>query len=170
MIEGCAVTSIWKTLSSSGSDNLDCNVACKQSTYSASCRCTEWPALLVKNVAFGQRHTLCGADAVPQSGHNIFSARGARVMHLNKRATIQDILEKNGYSDWYIAEPSKRNSEICDGKWVLLNFVESKRADFIILDEWFHCCQELEKLIRLAIQHSVPFWAYRFIVPNGQPK
>ncbi|HXV79970.1 MAG TPA: hypothetical protein VEG60_08825 [Candidatus Binatia bacterium] len=94
-------------------------------------------------------------------------------MHPNKRAMIQQILEKNGYLDWYIAQPDKRNPDSSNAKCVLFNFVEKRRADLIIPNEWLQQYERIEKLIRLAIEYSTPVANYRPVtasLPNSQPK
>jgi hypothetical protein len=83
------------------------------------------------------------------------------VYYPNKRAMIQEILKKNGYLDWYIAQPDKRNPDNSNAKCVLFNFVERKRADLIIPDEWFQRYHRIDKLIRLAIRYSTPVATYR---------
>ena len=49
---------------------------------------------------------------------------------------IQAILEKNGYFDWYIAQPDKQNPDSSDAKCILFNFIEQRRADLVIPHEW----------------------------------
>jgi hypothetical protein len=96
------------------------------------------------------------------------------MIYPNKRAMIQDILEKNGYFDWYIAQPDKQNPDTSDAKCVLFNFVEQKRAELVIPNEWFQRYHRIVKLIRLAVQHSTPVATYRSLpfLPsqNSQPK
>jgi hypothetical protein len=82
------------------------------------------------------------------------------VNYPNKRAMIQEILEKNGYLDWYIAQPDKQNPDSSNARCVLFNFVEKKRADIVIPDEWFQRYHRIDKLIRLAIQYSTPVATY----------
>jgi len=95
------------------------------------------------------------------------------MIYPNKRAIIQDIL-KNGYFDWYIAQPDKQNPDTSDAKCVLFNFVEQKRAELVIPNEWFQRYHRIVKLIRLAVQHSTPVATYRSLpfLPsqNSQPK
>ncbi len=79
----------------------------------------------------------------------------------NKRAMIQEILKKNGYLDWYIAQPDKRNPDTSNARCVLFNFVEKKRADLIIPGEWFQRYNRIDRLIRLAIRYSTPVGTYR---------
>ncbi len=55
----------------------------------------------------------------------------------NKREIIQEILEENGCLDWYVAQPDKQNPASANAKCILLNFVEKKRAELIIPNEWF---------------------------------
>lgn len=86
---------------------------------------------------------------------------------------IQRILEENGYLDWYIAQPDKRNPYSSNAKCVLFNFVEKRRADLVIPTEWFQRHHHIEKLIMLAIQYSTPVGTYRSVsafIPNSQPK
>src|SRR5437870_1250347 len=85
----------------------------------------------------------------------------AHMIYPKKRAMIQEILEKNGYFDWYIAQPDKQNPDDSDAKCVLLNFVEQKRAELVIPNEWFQRYHRIVKLIRLAVQHSTPVATYR---------
>lgn len=78
------------------------------------------------------------------------------VKYPNKRAVIQEILEKNGYFDWYVAQPDKQNPDSSNAKCVLVNFVEQRRAELVIPNEWFQRYHRIAKLIRLAVQHSTP--------------
>src|SRR5262245_38500015 len=59
------------------------------------------------------------------------------VNYSNKQAMIQQILEKNGYSDWYIAQPDTQNPDSPNPRCILINFAEKKRAELVIPSEWF---------------------------------
>ena len=88
--------------------------------------------------------------------------KGFALYDLSEQTTmIQEILEKNGYFDWYIAQPDKQNPDDSDAKCVLFNFVEQKRAELVIPNEWFQRYHRIVKLIRLAVQHSTPVATYR---------
>jgi hypothetical protein len=50
----------------------------------------------------------------------------------NKRAMIQQILEKHGYFDWYIAQPNTQNPDSPNPRCILINFAEKKRAELVI--------------------------------------
>src|SRR4029077_3312951 len=78
------------------------------------------------------------------------------VSYPNKRAMIQAILEKNGYFDWYIAQPDKQNPDSSDAKCILFNFIEQRRADLVIPHEWFQRYHRIAKLIILAVENSTP--------------
>ncbi len=87
---------------------------------------------------------------------------------------IQAILEKNGYFDWYIAQPDKQNPDSSNAKCVLFNFVEKRRADLVIPHEWFQRYHRIAKLIILAIEHSTPVRSraavdYLFFFPKERP-
>jgi hypothetical protein len=69
---------------------------------------------------------------------------------------IQQILAKNGYFDWYIAQPDTQNPDSSNPKCILVNFAEKKRAELVIPHEWFQRYHRIAKLIRLAVQHSTP--------------
>ena len=72
------------------------------------------------------------------------------------------------------SQPDKQNPDDSDAKCVLLNFVEQKRAELVIPNEWFQRYHRIVKLIRLAVQHSTPVATYRELhfLPseNSQPK
>ncbi len=73
----------------------------------------------------------------------------------NKREIIQEILEENGSLDWYVAQPDKQNPASGSAKCILLNFVEKKRAELIIPNDWFQDpCRYggISELIWLAVQ------------------
>ena len=55
----------------------------------------------------------------------------------NKRAMIQQILEKNGYSNWYVAQPDTQNRDSPNPRCILINinFAEKKRAELVIPSE-----------------------------------
>ena len=77
----------------------------------------------------------------------------------NKREIIQEILEENECLDWYVAQPNKQNPASATAKCILLNFVEKKRAELIIPNEWFQDpCRygEITEFICLAVQNSTP--------------
>jgi hypothetical protein len=77
----------------------------------------------------------------------------------NKREIIQEILDENGCLNWCVAQPDKQNPASATAKCILLNFVEKKRAELIIPNEWFQDpCRygEIRELIWLAVQNSTP--------------
>jgi hypothetical protein len=74
----------------------------------------------------------------------------------SKRAMIQQILEKHGYFDWYIAQPDTQNPDSRNPGCILINFVEKKRAELVIPYEWFQRYHRIAKLIALAVQHPSP--------------
>jgi len=78
------------------------------------------------------------------------------VNYSNKRAVIQQILEKNGYSDWYIAQPDTQNPDSPNPRCILINLAEQKRAELVIPSEWFQRYHRIAKLIALAVQHPSP--------------
>jgi hypothetical protein len=80
------------------------------------------------------------------------------VNYSNKRAMIQQILEKNGYSDWYIAQPDTQNPDSPNPRCILINinFAEKKRAELVIPSEWLQRYHRIAKLIALAVQHPSP--------------
>jgi hypothetical protein len=45
------------------------------------------------------------------------------MIYPNKRAMIQEILEKNGYFDWYIAQPDKQNPDDSDASAFFLTLL-----------------------------------------------
>jgi len=78
---------------------------------------------------------------------------------LDKRATIQEILDENHYSSWWISRPSKLDpspsSEIC----ILVNFKENRKAELAIPEAWLRDPRRhsaIAGLIALAIQNSQP--------------
>ena len=78
------------------------------------------------------------------------------MIYPNKRTMIRGILDKNGYNDWYIVQPDKHNPNAPSAKCVLFNFVEQRRAELIIPNEWYQRYHRVVKLIRLAVQYSTP--------------
>jgi hypothetical protein len=50
---------------------------------------------------------------------------------------IQQILEKHGYFDWYVAQPDTQNPDSPNPRCILINFAEKKRAELVIPYEWF---------------------------------
>lgn len=74
----------------------------------------------------------------------------------NKRAMIQQILQKEGYFDWYIAQPDTQNPDSRNPRCILINFVEKKKAELVIPHEWFQRYRRIAKLIALAIEHPSP--------------
>jgi hypothetical protein len=74
----------------------------------------------------------------------------------NKRAMIQQILERHGYLDWDIAQPDTQNPDSPNPRCILINFAESKRAELVIPCEWFRRYDRITKLIILAVQHPSP--------------
>jgi hypothetical protein len=88
---------------------------------------------------------------------SIVWTEGILVMNYpNKRAMIQQILEKHGYFDWYIAQPDTQNPDSRDPRCILVNFAEKKRAELVIPYEWFQHYKRIAKLITLAVQHPSP--------------
>ena len=76
------------------------------------------------------------------------------MLYPNKRAMLQEVLETNGYLDWYVVEPTKQDPDSSNARCVLVNFVESKRAELVIPNEWFQRYHRIAKLIRLAVAHA----------------
>ena len=74
----------------------------------------------------------------------------------NKRAMIQQILEKHGYFDWCIAQPDTQNPDSRNPRCILINFAEKKRAELVIPYEWFQRYHRIAKLVALAVQHPSP--------------
>jgi hypothetical protein len=94
---------------------------------------------------------------LPDELVSIVSTEGILVMNYpNKRAMIQQILEKNGYFDWYIAQPDTQNPDSRDPRCILINFAEKKRAELVIPYEWFQRYHRIAKLITLAVQYPSP--------------
>ena len=82
---------------------------------------------------------------------------GIRVVNYsNKRAMIQQILERNGYFDWYIAQPDTQHPDSRNPRCILINFAEKKKAELVIPYEWFQRYHRIAKLIALAVQHPSP--------------
>ena len=81
--------------------------------------------------------------------------------HHTKRAMIEEILQDGGYIDWYVIQPDKQNPDNPDAKCVLFNFVESKRAELVIPNEWFNRYHRISKLIKLAVCSATPMIAQR---------
>jgi hypothetical protein len=54
----------------------------------------------------------------------------------NKLRTLQDLLEENGYSDWYALLPTKV-SLTSDLKCTFVNFKERRKAAIEIPERWF---------------------------------
>ena len=103
-----------------------------------------------------QWHTACIRQGRLASG---FNGRGCVMNYPNKREIIQEILEENGSLDWYVAQPNKQNPASGNAKCILLNFVEKKRAELIIPNDWFQDpCRYggISELIWLAVQNSTP--------------
>ena len=85
-----------------------------------------------------------------------FNGRGCVMNYPNKREIIQELLEENGPLDWYVAQPDKQNPASGDAKCILLNFVEKKRAELIVPNDWFQDpCRYggISELIGLAVQN-----------------
>jgi hypothetical protein len=80
------------------------------------------------------------------------------VNYSSKRAMISQILQKNGYSDQYIAQPDTQNPDSPNPRCILINinFAEKKRAELVIPSEWLQRYHRIAKLIALAIQHPSP--------------
>ena len=78
------------------------------------------------------------------------------VNYPSKRAIIQEILQKHGYFDWYIAQPDTQNPNNPNPRCILVNFAEKKRAELVIPYEWFQHYDRIAKLITLAVQHPSP--------------
>jgi len=72
----------------------------------------------------------------------------------NKRGMIEEILQDGGYVDWYVVQPDKQNPDNPSAKCILFNFVESKRAELVIPNEWFQRYHRIAKLIKLAVLHA----------------
>jgi hypothetical protein len=69
---------------------------------------------------------------------------------------IQQILEKHGHFDWYIAQPDTQNPNSRNPRCILINFVEKKRAELVIPYEWFQRYHRIAKLIDLAVEYPSP--------------
>jgi hypothetical protein len=80
------------------------------------------------------------------------------VNYPSKRAMIQQILEKHGYFDWYIAQPDTQNPDSRNPRCILINFAEKKRAELVIPYEWFQRYHRIAKLI--ALSGSASFASY----------
>jgi hypothetical protein len=78
------------------------------------------------------------------------------VNYPSKRAMIAEILEKQGYFDWYIAQPDTQNPDNPNPRCILVNFAEKKRAELVIPHEWFQHYERIARLITLAVQHPSP--------------
>jgi len=79
----------------------------------------------------------------------------------NKRGMIEEILQDGGYVDWYVVQPDKQNPDNPSAKCILFNFVESKRAELVIPNEWFQRYHRIAQLIKLAILCATPVNAQR---------
>jgi len=76
---------------------------------------------------------------------------------------IEEILQDGGYVDWYVVQPDKQNPDSPSAKCVLFNFVESKRAELVIPNEWFQRYHRIAKLIKLAVLCATPVTAQRIL-------
>ena len=76
--------------------------------------------------------------------------------YATKRAMIQEILEKHGYFDWYIAQPDTQDPDNPNPRCILVNFAEKKRAELVVPYEWFQHYDRIAKLITLAVEHPSP--------------
>ena len=104
-------------------------------------------------------HTACVKHNIRQGVCLRASTRRCVVSYPNKRETIQDILEETGCLHWYVAQPDKHNPASANPKCILLNFVEKKRAELVIPNEWFQDPRrygEIIELIWLAVQNATP--------------
>ncbi len=105
-----------------------------------------------------KNHSIDMAYRLREAGWPVFQRRkeGRIVEYPNKRTMIQEILDKNGSFDWYIIQPDKQNPDSPNARCVLFNFVERRRAELVIPNEWFQRYHRIAKLIRLAILHAAP--------------
>jgi hypothetical protein len=77
----------------------------------------------------------------------------------NKLRTLQDVLEENGYSDWYALLPTKVSST-SDLKCTFVNFKERRKVAIQIPETWFQDpdrCKSIAAVVSFAIDDwSVP--------------
>jgi hypothetical protein len=77
----------------------------------------------------------------------------------NKLRTLQDLLEENGYCDWYALLPTKVGST-GDLKCTFVNFKNKRKAAIEIPEVWFHDsdrCESIAALVSFTIDDcSVP--------------
>jgi hypothetical protein len=77
----------------------------------------------------------------------------------NRLRTLQDLLEENGYCEWYALLPTKVSST-SDLKCTFVNFKERRKAAVEIPEAWFqdpHQCESIAALVSFAIDDgSVP--------------
>jgi hypothetical protein len=66
--------------------------------------------------------------------------RGIQVFGVNlpnKLGTLQELLEENGYCDWYALLPTKVSPTSADVKCIFVNFKERRKAAVEIPEKWF---------------------------------
>ena len=67
----------------------------------------------------------------------------------NKLRTLQDLLEENGYSEWYALLPTKATST-SDLKCTFANFKERRKAAIEIPEAWFQDPDRYESIVALV--------------------
>jgi hypothetical protein len=67
----------------------------------------------------------------------------------NNLRTLQDLLEENGYSEWYALLPTK-GSSISDLKCTFVNFKERRKAAIEIPEAWFRDPDRYESIAALV--------------------
>jgi hypothetical protein len=76
-----------------------------------------------------------------------------------KLRTLQELLEENGYYDWYALLPTKVSST-SDLKCTFVNFKNKRKATIHIPETWLHDpdqCESIAALVSFAIDDcSVP--------------
>jgi len=78
---------------------------------------------------------------------------------LDKRGIIQEILDENHYSSWWISRPSKLDPSPSSERCILINFRDKRKSELVIPEGWFRDPRRhnaIAGLIALAIQHSKP--------------
>ena len=67
----------------------------------------------------------------------------------NNLRTLQDLLEENGYSEWYALLPTK-GSSTSDLKCTFVNFKERRKAAIEIPEAWFRDPDRYESIAALV--------------------
>lgn len=68
----------------------------------------------------------------------------------NKLGTLQDVLEKNGYSDWHALLPTKVSPTSPQLKCVFVNFKERRKAAVEIHEAWFQDLEQYKPIVALV--------------------